>query len=173
MINNGLIGNTIGAITSLSLTFVVLSSVFTILAGYAWTTSKGRSVALAFGIVISSVIYTSLHSTALYKQVFAGLPRGFVSNAIVFSCILFLVTFVLNSFVHGSFTSETRKKIFHIVLVSVLTEGVLFSVAYHILAIKSSYAFSSFADSLFGSEYSFLAWLVGLFIGLFFIRGHR
>jgi hypothetical protein len=173
MAGNELIGNTLGMVMNLSLTVVGISILFGLLAGYFWTRTKGKAVSLSLGIVFASVVYQSLMYTPLYEKVFSQNMGGFLLGLGVFGALVFLSTRITHSYVHGKFISETPKRLAHVSLLAASTLGVVVSIAYELLGIESFYNLSNFADFLYGSPYSLLTWVVGLFLVLFLIRTRR
>jgi len=173
MIGHEMIGNTLGIVMNLSLTVVIIGVVFVLLGGYFWSTSKGRSVSLVLGIVVASVLYTAIVGTPFFQSVFPESIRGFILDTTIFSLLVFLATYITHSYVHGKFASDTSKKILHVSLLAIVTEGVIFSIGYNMLDFDSFYNFSPFADIIFDSAYSFFLWLIALCLILFLIRSRR
>lgn len=170
---NALVGNTLDAVMNLSFTFIVLSSVFILLCVYAWKIGRGGIVALAAGVIVAEAAYAALVEQVLYQSIFSEGVRGFVLNAVVFAAILGFTVFVLGKFMHTPLPGETHKRLAFVALMAILTEGLIFSVAYRLLDIQASYAFSPFADRLFGAEHSFILWVCALFVSLFLVGSRR
>ena len=173
MMGNELIGNTLGMVMNLSLTVISIGIIFVLLAGYFWSTTKGKSVSLSLGIVIAIVLYDALVSTSLFQSVFTHNLQGFLINLPIFAVLAYISTRITHSYVHGKFTSEMPKKIFHVVFLAIATEGVILSVCYRTLGLESFYNLSSIASYAFGTSYSLLFWLAALFGTLFLIKSRR
>ncbi|MCK5027076.1 MAG: hypothetical protein KAS07_01520 [Candidatus Pacebacteria bacterium] len=173
MLDNELIGNTISIITSLSLSFVVLIGVFAVFFGYAWKTSKGKSVALIVGILVSGVLHSALIETRLYQSIFSENAQSFILELIVFGVLIVATTFIFKSFCKGVYSKNRTRQLLQMGAFAVVAEGLFITQAYRLLEIETLYNLSFGADFVFGSEYSFLAWISAALIVLFIIRGHK
>ena len=173
MLQNELIGNTISVITNLSLSFVVLAIVFALFFGYAWKTSKGKSVALLVGVLVSGVLYSALTETTLYQNIFSENVQGFILNMIVFGIILFVTTFVFRSFCKGLYAEERAKQLLQMGAFALVAEGLFMTQAYRLLEVETLYDLSFGVDLVFGSEYSLLIWIIATLIVLFIIKTRK
>ena len=173
MIGNELIGNTVNIIMNASFTVVVLITTFVALTLYALKTNKGKSAALAIGVLISGAIYEAIVISPFYISFLSENINGFILNLALYLTLLFLSVVVLHKFVHGGFSHESSRKMMQIGIFSVATGGLLLTYIYQKLCIESFQDLSHFADVLFGGSYSTLIWSCALLIGLFMIHKLR
>ena len=173
MLENELIANTLSVITNLSVSFMVVAVVFVAFFIYAWKTSKGKSIALLVGILVSGILYSALAETTIYKDVFSKNIHGFIPNMVIFSILIVITTFVFRGFCKGLYAEERIKRLFQMGAFAAVAGGILMTQAYKLLGVETLYDFSSGVDFVFGGEYSFLAWLTMSLVVLLIIKTRR
>ncbi len=135
---------------------------------YGISAGKTRLISFLFSLYVSGFLFE--HFNYLDKLIRSGTVLGtFLSRVFVFFIIVLALNALFVRFIEVH-PGSSEKNWWHILLVSFLSSGLLFSYLFHLFPIHGVFTFSPVVQTFFASDAAFFWWLTLPLAALFLAR---
>lgn len=135
---------------------------------YGISAGKTRIVSFLFSLYVAGFLFENFYY--LDRIIKGGtLIEIFLSRVFLFSLIALALNALFSRFIE-SHCEESEKNWWHVLLLSFLSTGLLFSYLFHLFPVREIFTFSPIVQSFFASDAAFFWWLTLPLVALFAAR---